>query len=185
MSASVPSVWQTNGGIYLGYGVESTEGPPAIGDVLRYTGDRHICWIGNSGAGKSRRLLVPNLALLTGWSMLVIDPKGELLTDVRRAPGGGMARKISIFDPFGISGMPSRGCNLLQALDPASDDFSMTPWARPKGLSRSATPMSRTGRNRFRTSLPPSPCSCGWSCRTAIMPMCARCWRSRTPRCAT
>jgi type IV secretion system protein VirD4 len=56
MSASVPSVWQTNGGIYLGYGTENTEGPPVIGDVLRYTGDRHIVWIGNSGAGKSRRL---------------------------------------------------------------------------------------------------------------------------------
>lgn len=56
MSASVPSVWQTNGGVYCGYGVENTEGPPVLGDVLRYTGDRHICWIGNNGSGKSRRL---------------------------------------------------------------------------------------------------------------------------------
>ena len=37
MSARVPSIWQTNGGVYHGYGVETTEGPPALGDVLRYT----------------------------------------------------------------------------------------------------------------------------------------------------
>ena len=72
MSALVPSVWQTNGGLYHGYGVNSTEWPPVIGDVLRYTGDRHVCFVGNSGSGKSRRWLAVNLALLTGWSVVVI-----------------------------------------------------------------------------------------------------------------
>lgn len=56
MPALVPSIWHTNGGVYCGYEAEDTEGPPVIGDVLRYTGDRHICWIGNNGSGKSRRL---------------------------------------------------------------------------------------------------------------------------------
>jgi type IV secretion system protein VirD4 len=127
------SVWETNGGVYLGYHVDGTEGPPAPGPMLRYKGDRHICWIGNSGAGKSRRLLVPNLALLTGWSMLVIDPKGELLRmcGAHRAAAG--AENI-IFDPFGVSGMPSRGCNVLQALDPASEDFPDDAMGQAEGI---------------------------------------------------
>ena len=98
------SVWETNGGVYLGYHVKETEGAPAPGEMLRYKHDRHICWFGNSGAGKSRRLLAPNLALLTGWSMLVIDPKGDLLKcsalTVRR-----LARKMWIFNPFGVFGI--------------------------------------------------------------------------------
>jgi type IV secretory pathway TraG/TraD family ATPase VirD4 len=114
MSALVPSVWHTNGGVYLGYHVENTEGPPALGDVLRYTGDRHISWFGNSGAGKSKRMLVPNLAMLTGWSMLVVHPKGELLKmcGPHRAAAG--AENV-IYDPFGVSGMKSRGCNVARS----------------------------------------------------------------------
>jgi type IV secretion system protein VirD4 len=132
MIGRAPSVWHTNGGIYCGYGVENTEGRPALGDVLRYTGDRHIVWVGNSGAGKSRRLLVPNLAQLTGWSMLVIDPKGELLrmTGAHRAAAG---NENIVFDPFGVGGK-SRGCNLLQALNPASDDFADDAMGQAEGV---------------------------------------------------
>jgi type IV secretion system protein VirD4 len=133
MSALVPSVWQTNGGVYLGYGVGNTEGPPVIGDVLRYTGDRHICWIGNSGAGKSRRLLLPNLAQLTGWSMLVIDPKGELLKmcGAHRAAAGG---ENIVFNPYGAFDISSRGWNQLSALDPASDDFADDAMGQAEGI---------------------------------------------------
>jgi type IV secretion system protein VirD4 len=127
------NVWKTNGGVYLGYHAEATEGTPAPGAMLRYKDDRHICWIGNSGAGKSRRLLAPNLAMLTGWSMLVIDPKGELLRmcGAHRAAHG--AENV-IFDPFGISGVPSRGCNVLQALDPGSDDFADDAMGQAEGV---------------------------------------------------
>jgi type IV secretion system protein VirD4 len=133
MSALVPSVWQTNGGIYCGYGVGNTEGPPVLGDVLRYTGDRHIVWVGNSGAGKSRQLVVPNLALLTGWSMLVVDVKGELfkMCGAHRAAAG---VENVVFDPFNVSGMGSRGCNVLQALDPASDDFPDDAMGQAEGI---------------------------------------------------
>ena len=133
MPAQVPSVWQTNGGVYVGYAANSTEGPPALGDVLRYTGDRHIALVGNSGSGKSRRWLVPNLAQLTGWSMLVIDPKGDLLRMCggwRAAHGG----ENVIFDPFDVTKMGSRGCNLLQALDPASDDFPDDAMGQAEGI---------------------------------------------------
>jgi type IV secretion system protein VirD4 len=132
MSALVPSVWHTNGGIYCGYGVENTEGPPARGDMLRYTGDRSVCWFGNSGAGKSRRLLAVNAALLTGWSMVIVDPKADLLKmcGAHRAAG---AENV-IYDPFNISGMGSRGCNFLQALDPASDDFADDAMGQAEGI---------------------------------------------------
>jgi type IV secretion system protein VirD4 len=127
------SVWETNGGVYLGYHVDGTEGAPAPGEMLRYKHDRHIVWIGNSGAGKSRRLLLPNLAFLTGWSMLVIDPKGELLKmcGAHRAAAG--AENV-IFDPFGVSGMKSRGYNPLASLDPASDDFADDAMGQAEGI---------------------------------------------------
>jgi type IV secretion system protein VirD4 len=101
--------------------------------MLRYKHDRHICWIGNSGAGKSRRLLAVNAALLTGWSMVVIDPKAELLKmcGAHRAAAG--AENV-IFDPFGISGMESRGCNFLQACNPASDDFLDDAMGQAEGI---------------------------------------------------
>ncbi|MGE4046478.1 MAG: type IV secretory system conjugative DNA transfer family protein [Acetobacteraceae bacterium] len=126
------SDWATNGGVYLGHHVDRTEGPPAPGAILRYKGDRHICWIGNSGAGKSRRLLVPNLAMLTGWSALVIDPKGDLLRmcGPHRAAHG--AENV-VFDPFGMVGN-SRGCNVLQALDSASDDFADDAMGQAEGI---------------------------------------------------
>jgi type IV secretion system protein VirD4 len=130
-------MWDTNGGVYLGYGVENTEGPPAPDALLRYTGDRHIVWIGNSGAGKSRRLLVPNLAMLTGWSAVVVDPKGDLLKMLgpHRAAHGG---ENIIFNPFGAFDIPSRGLNQLSALDPASDDFVDDAMVQAEGIVETA-----------------------------------------------
>jgi type IV secretion system protein VirD4 len=127
------SVWETNGGFYLGYHVDGTEGAPAPGGMLRYTGDRHVVVFGPNGSGKSRRLLLPNLAFLTGWSQIVIDPKGELLRmlGAHRAAHG--AENV-VFDPFGVSGVPSRGCNLLQALNPQSDDFVDDAMGQAEGL---------------------------------------------------
>jgi type IV secretion system protein VirD4 len=65
--------------------------------------------------------------------MLVIDPKGELLRmcGAHRAAAG--AENV-VFDPFGVAGMPSRGCNLLQALDPASDDFPDDAMGQAEGI---------------------------------------------------
>jgi type IV secretion system protein VirD4 len=132
MSALVPSVWHTNGGIYCGYGTGNTEGPPAIGDCYRYTGDRHVVWIGNNGSGKSRRLLAVNLAKLTGWSVVVVDPKGILrkMLGPHRAAHG--AENVD-FNPYGVFGIPSRGWNQLSALDPASDDFLDDAMAQSEG----------------------------------------------------
>lgn len=115
-------LWKINNGVYLGYGIDDAGAERRLGESLTYTGDRHICLIGNSGAGKSRRWLVPNLAKLTGWSILVIDPKGELvqMCAPHRAAAGS---ENIVFDPFGLSGSTSTGLNHLTSLEPASDTF--------------------------------------------------------------
>src|ERR1700677_4423155 len=73
------NVWATDRGVYFGVGSKTTEGPPpAAGAPLFYVGDRHIVTFGPNGSGKSRRALWPNIHNLIGWSILVVDPKGEL-----------------------------------------------------------------------------------------------------------
>jgi type IV secretion system protein VirD4 len=117
-------MWDTNGGVYLGYSASSTdaEEQPTIGREIRYVGDRHLMTIGPNGSGKSRRVLLPNLVALTGWSVVVVDPKGELCALSRAAREAGGARTI-ILNPFGVLGLASDGFNPVAALDAGSDDF--------------------------------------------------------------
>lgn len=139
------SIWSTDDGIYLGYGVEEsnwrqnqsllTSEWKKNNYINVYSESRHIVSFGPNGAGKTRKLLIPNLFRLTNWSTLVIDPKGELavLTAKHRADNGS---EIVTFDPFGVieSRYPdmvkelpylkSRGFNPVAMLDPNSDDFS-------------------------------------------------------------
>lgn len=117
-------MWDTNGGVYLGYTANATthDERPTIGQELRYAGDRHFMTLGPNGSGKSRRVLLPNLLTLTGWSVVVVDPKGELcaLSRARREAAG--ARTV-ILNPFGVLGMASDGYNPIAALEPSSEDF--------------------------------------------------------------
>lgn len=125
--------WRTNGGVYLGYQIDTTDGKSSRGPMIRYDGDRHICWLGNSGAGKSRRLLLPNLAWLTGWSTLIVDVKGELMSmlhEHRRRAGS----ETVILNPFGLFNIPSRGYNPLAFLDPTSDEFLDDAMEQTEGL---------------------------------------------------
>ena len=118
------SIWTTNGGIYFGYPSATTEGAAQWQgrDAVRYAGDRHLVTVGPNGSGKSRRLLLPNLSDLTGWSILVVDPKGELahMTAVHRAHRGNTIVRLN---PFNALNLGSDGFNPVAALDPASDDF--------------------------------------------------------------
>ncbi len=102
-------------GIYIGRDKNS-------GAVLHYGGDRHLMTLGPNGSGKSMRLLYENLCRLNGWSVVVVDPKGDLarLTLERRKKAGS---RVVVFDPFGASGFPSDGCNPLRGLDPEGVDF--------------------------------------------------------------
>jgi type IV secretion system protein VirD4 len=118
--------WNENGGIYFGYPSQTTEGKPqwsANGPPLRYAGDRHIITVGPNGSGKTKRLLLPNLAYLTGWSVLVVDPKGELaaMTAEHRRRNG---NRVILLNPFNVLEMGSDGLNPVAALDDESDEFA-------------------------------------------------------------
>ena len=134
--------WWRNDGLYMGQEIA----PPAdaahllrgdwlcTGRVRNYRGDRHILTIGPNGSGKTRRLLIPNLYYLKDWSIVAIDPKGELFahTAVHRARRPG--HKIVLIDPFAVvkttypqlaARFPceSLGFNPVAALDPDSLRF--------------------------------------------------------------
>jgi len=75
--------------------------------------DRHIVTIAGSRAGKPRTVLAPNLRRYPG-SVVVIDPKGELVRDTaadRRKLG-----EVFVLDPFGITGETSASFNPFQEL---------------------------------------------------------------------
>ena len=134
--------WWTNDGLYMGYEIA----PPSdeahllrgewlcTGGVRNYRGDRHILTVGPNGSGKTRRLLIPNLFYLKDWSIVAIDPKGELFahTAIHRAKTPG--HKIVLIDPFAVvkTTYPqlaklfpceSSGFNPVAALDPDSQRF--------------------------------------------------------------
>jgi type IV secretion system protein VirD4 len=114
-SFAIPKILtETAAGIYLGVAEDGPKKP------LHYGGDRHIMTIGPNGSGKSMRLLYKNLHDgLKGWSVVVVDPKGDLanLTHNKRKADG--SRTI-VLDPFGVSDFASRGCNPLRMLDPVN-----------------------------------------------------------------
>jgi type IV secretion system protein VirD4 len=140
------SVWQIDGGIYFGHQVEeSKDEPPTMsrlaaewnpraGRFIEYEGDRQILTIGPNGSGKTRKLLVPNLHRLTNWSILCVDPKGELALWTAKHRHDAGSRVVTL-DPFGVIErrypglvekypyLKSAGHNPVAALDPASDDF--------------------------------------------------------------
>jgi len=135
-----------DGGIYFGRQVEQAADPdrpldnewPMLADEPRYEhrykGDRHVITFGPNGSGKTMRLLLPNLYKLTRWSIVVVDPKGELAVQThlhRRASGS----EIVTLDPFGVIAsqypglverypdLKGKSINPIAALQPASDDF--------------------------------------------------------------
>jgi type IV secretion system protein VirD4 len=117
-------VWGTNGGVYLGYGTDRTEGdPPASAPVIQYAGDRHLMTIGHAGSGISRRLLQPNILALGNWSMVVVDTTGEMAALCARRRDPELQQTI-VLDPFGVSGLAARGFDPVAALDPESPAFA-------------------------------------------------------------
>lgn len=88
---------------------------------LPYPGERHLILFGPNGSGKGTRLLVPNLLSITGRSIVVIDPKGELasITAAYRRT----VSNVVILNPFKVLDLPCDGFNPLAALDPDAPAF--------------------------------------------------------------
>jgi type IV secretion system protein VirD4 len=129
-------------GVYLGSA--GREGGPAR---FLYDGPAHVMTIGPTRTGKSRKLLVPNLAYDTGRSMVVIDVKGELaaITGEWRAQFG----EVVYLNPFGLFAddprynLKSAGFNPLLSLDPAKLTFVDDAMA----MAESVCPLSSNERD--------------------------------------
>jgi len=136
--------WRTDNGPYCGYSIAAPadeshplrgtwELTPAL-NTMRYTSDRHIVTVGPNGSGKTRRLLFPNLYYLKNWSIVAIDPKGELFAHTAIERAKTPDHRIVLIDPFAVvkSNYPrlaehisceSVGFNPIAALDPESLRF--------------------------------------------------------------
>jgi len=87
----------------------------ANGGDINFTGEGSLLTVGPPGTGKSRGVAVWNLLRYPG-SMLVTDPKGQLVqwsAAVRRDQHG---QNIAVLDPFGLTGWPTASVNPLAAL---------------------------------------------------------------------
>jgi type IV secretion system protein VirD4 len=110
----------------LGYQWDPRRG--RYGDPVIFEGRRapHLLVIGPNGSGKGTRLLIPALLRMTGRSIVVIDPKGELA-----AVTAAWRRTVSdvvVLNPFGLHvrqypDLASSGFNPLASLDENAPTF--------------------------------------------------------------
>ena len=96
---------------------------------MRYGGTLHSLVFGPNGKGKGTRILMPNLLQMSGASLVVVDPKGELAAVT--APFRRTLGRVVIINPFGVltdlpgyGDLTSCGYNPLAILDPDSPAFS-------------------------------------------------------------
>lgn len=111
----------------LGRFVDREEG---IAEKILYSGDQHVLVFGPNGKGKGTRILMPNLLQMSGSSVVVVDPKGELAAVT--APYRRTLGRVVIINPFGVltdwngyEDLRSCGFNPLVSLDPATAAFNV------------------------------------------------------------
>jgi type IV secretion system protein VirD4 len=111
----------------LGRFVDRNEG---IAEKILYSGDQHVLVFGPNGKGKGTRILMPNLLQMSGSSVVVVDPKGELAAVT--APYRRTLGRVVIINPFGVltdwpgyEDLESCGFNPLLALDPDKASFNV------------------------------------------------------------
>lgn len=119
-------IWATNAGVYLGLLPEGgtdalrpltgKENDPSLPRSAKYRttwkpdgdnqaqfiGEAHIATFGAMGVGKSRKLLMPNLLQLRDWSIVVVDPKGELCAHTAVARAQHKDHQVFVLDPFEV-----------------------------------------------------------------------------------
>jgi len=112
--------------IALGRLVERDYG---VTNKLRYGGSQGVVVFGANGKGKGTRVLMPNLLQMSGSSVVVTDPKGELAAVT--APFRRTLGRVVIINPFGVltdlpgySDLKSCGYNPLAILEPDSPSFN-------------------------------------------------------------
>jgi type IV secretion system protein VirD4 len=113
-------------GVPLGYKWDPERG--RYGGRMVFEGHRapHLLVIGPNGSGKGTRLLIPALLEISGRSIVVIDPKGELAAvtaEWRRTVGD-----VVVLNPFGLHtgrypDLASAGFNPLASLDETAPTF--------------------------------------------------------------
>jgi len=90
--------WQyEKGGIFFGWVDDKPIGVKS---------DRHIMTVAGARAGKTSTLLIPNLYLYEG-STLVIDPKGELASACAKHRSEGLGQDVYVLDPWGAADVPN------------------------------------------------------------------------------
>lgn len=100
-------------------GLLKTEGPylgTLTGRALHYNGDGHLLTYGRTGAGKGQTVIMPNLAMLAGRSLVVTDPKGENARASAHHRKHGLGSKIVFVNPWRVDGLPSVKVNPLARL---------------------------------------------------------------------
>ena len=125
-----PTQWWTDDGVYIGYDAKEPEDAAhplqsrwaLTGETRHYRQDRHILSIGPNGSGKTRRLLFPNLHFLKGWSIVAIDPKGELFANTAMERAKIPGHRIVLVDPFSV--VKSTYKNLPNHIDCNSHGFN-------------------------------------------------------------
>lgn len=96
------------GGLLLGW---SGSVPVGVKD------DRHLVTIAGARAGKTSTVLIPNLRLYEG-STLVIDPKGELATKTAAWRADELGQAVHVLDPWGVADVRR---DLRATFDPLAD----------------------------------------------------------------
>lgn len=96
---------------------------------IRLDSDQHILIFGPNGKGKGTGILMPNLLQMSGSSVVVVDPKGELAAVT--APFRRKLGRVVILNPFGVladrrgyEDLKGSGFNPLATLDPDLPSFN-------------------------------------------------------------
>lgn len=138
-------------GIPLGYRWDMQRG--RYGKPVTFEGKRapHLLVIGPNGSGKGTRLLIPALLEISGRSIVVIDPKGELAAvtaEWRRT-----VSDVVVLNPFGLHtglypDLASVGFNPLASLDETAPTF----YDDAKGLAEALITVEGDSQRHFPES---------------------------------
>lgn len=92
--------------------------PAGLDPRFRYIG--HVVTVAPNGSGKGIGQVIPNLLDYPG-SCLVLDVKGENAAVTARARRE-LGHAVHVVDPFGVTGQPSAGFNVLDRIDLGTPD---------------------------------------------------------------